>query len=225
MKYFKNIETLFEEIEKDKILKSGYTGRYLTRVIFLDDFNQFNEIINRLGVVKIDLANLLSSEKKWFTSDSLVKLIREQNNSAVIFPLSEVLRFFTNEKMQSTLITIFESQNNSENLTKRIYLPLVGLYEKFTEQFWNKFHRKTEGPPIWKLKSSEGINRIKIYKLETEIKTNLTLISNNQQWLSYWKSERLSPVISVSSTLNRRWKYFLTEDCFENKLLKNIADF
>jgi len=225
LKNISTFEKLLEIIESDKIKIDRSSGRYSTRVIFLDNFSRFNELINSLKVEKIDLSELLSAPNKWFTADDLINLIQNRKESAVIFPLSEILRFYPENKLQSFLTSIFETQNDKNELSKRIFIPLVGLYEKFSENFWDKFHRQKEGAPVWRLQSNDVHTKVKIFKLNTEIKTNIKLISNNKEWLDYWKSEILTPVINTSSSLNRRWNNFLSDDCFESKILNNIADF
>jgi len=222
---FTDIEILFKEIERDKHIKDGISTRYPIRVIFLDDFICFREILSRLTVQQIDLSSLLPGPEKWFTSDYLIDLIRKQTKSSVIYPLSEIIRFFPNDKLQTILTTIFETQNSEETPTNRIYLPLVGLYEKFSEQFWKKFHRQREGAPIWRYKNEECQQRTNIFKLDAEISTRQTLISNNKEWLDFWKTGRKSPVINTASSLNRRWSYFQSDNCFESKTLDNIKVF
>lgn len=224
MKDISTFDELLSIIESDKKNNDYSSGRYSTRVIFLDNFSKLKNLINSLNVDKIDLSKLLSSPTKWFTSDELIKIIQNCEESCVIFPLSEILRFYSDRQLQSFLTSVFESQNIIDK-SKRIYIPLVGLYEKFSEEFWVKFHRQKEGAPVWKLSSFDHHDKVKIYKLNTEINTSIKLISNNLEWLDYWKSEIITPVINTSSTLNRRWINFLSDDCFESRILNDVSEF
>jgi len=222
---FDDIDLLLKEIERDKLNRDGSSSRYCTRVIFFDSFHNFKLLIEKLGVSQIDLSNKLSSPQKWFTFSYLIKLIQDQNKSTIIYPLSEIIRFYSNEQLRSFLTTLFETQNSEESLDRRIYVPLVGLYEKFSSEFWNRYHRQNEGPPVWRYVSHTSREKIKIYKLDTNIKTDLSLITNNIEWLNFWKIEKQNPVISTSSSLNRRWHFFQSDDCYDARVLDNISDF
>ena len=133
MKFINSFDVLLDVIENDRTKFDRSSGRYSTRVIFLDNFTLFKELISSLNLKRIDLSNLLPSPTKWFTSDELIKLIQDCDESCVIYPLSEILRFYTDRQLQSFLTSVFETQNN-ENKSKRVYIPLVGLYEKFSEE-------------------------------------------------------------------------------------------
>lgn len=225
MKQFYDFNDLIKEIKIDSEIKKGSRGRYFTRLIFLNDFNDFEEFLCELDVEKINLADNLNSPRKWFSFDKIIKTIVEKENSFIIYPLSEILRFSSRTALQSLLTTVVESQNKHDNLKKRCYIPLVGLYEKITNNFINKFHRKNEGPPIWRLVNSIENKKITVYKLDTKIKTKLKTIENNKQWLNFWKKRNRNPLISNSSSLNNRWDNFLSDSCFSSKSLHNISEF
>ena len=224
MKDISTFNDLLSIIESDKKNNDYSSGRYSTRVIFLDNFTKLKKLIKTLNVNEIDLSKLLSSPTRWFTSDELITIIQNCEESCVIFPFSEILRFYSDRQLQSFLTSVFETQNIIDK-SKRIYIPLVGLYEKFSEEFWVKFHRQKEGAPVWKLCSFDHHDKVKIYKLNTEINTSIKLITNNLEWLDYWKSEIITPVINIASTLNRRWNNFLSDDCFESRILNDVSEF
>ena len=94
MKNISTFDELLQVIESDKVNLDGSSGRYFIRVIFLDNFTRFNELLNSLKTEKLDLSELLSAPNKWFTSDDLINLIQNHKDSTVIFPLSEILRFY-----------------------------------------------------------------------------------------------------------------------------------
>ncbi|MBN1971814.1 MAG: BREX-4 system phosphatase PglZ [Candidatus Delongbacteria bacterium] len=216
---FDSIEQLYKTIDEDLNLSSGSHVRFPIRIIFLSNYADFFNLLTYLKVKKIDLSRIMPSDNYWYKSKEIQDIISLQVESCVIYPLSEVLRFLPNNELQSILGTLVGIEN-TENVRQRIYIPLIGMLGKFSSQFWKRYYRHDEGAKVWSyIRVPESI--INIYRLESDISTKLPLIENNRQWLSYWLSDRHSPVISVAKSLNTRWKNFLPDICFKEHSLEN----
>ena len=216
---YNTVEQLINVIDDDNKLKVGSHVRFPIRVIFLSNFSDFSILMSHLKVKKIDLSQNQPTDNYWYKPHEILNLISSQSESCIIYPLSEILRFLPDNELQSLLGSIFGIENTI-NVSQRIYIPLIGMQGKFSNQFWNNYYRQDEGAKVWSLSSSLE-QKINIYQLNSDISTKLPLIENNKQWLSYWLSNRKTPLISIARSLNERWKNFLPDRCFNVNVLDN----
>ncbi|MDD4309200.1 MAG: BREX-4 system phosphatase PglZ [Candidatus Cloacimonetes bacterium] len=218
---FSKLESLIAEVATDTQVESGAQGRYPVRVILLDDFYHYMSLINKLNVRQIDLSELLESEDSWFGLSSLCDLVNNITESAVLYPVSEVLRFYSKDKLSGFFSSVLLKQNTHDC---RIYLPIVGLQDRFY-QFWNTFNRKAEGPPVWYLNTPADYQKtITVYTCDSSIESCISTISNNRDWLQYWRTERATPIITKTPSLKLRWDEFLPNGCFEKENLDTPRD-
>jgi len=219
---FENIPDLLAEVAKDSSLEGGSHGRYPIRFILLDDFHYYKELIGALRLPEIDLADKLERDDAWIGASALIDIVNGIERSSVIYPVSEVLRFYDQDKAIGFFASVFLRQNKG-NI--RVYVPLVGLKEVFF-RFWENYNRKEEGPPVWYLQTAqEDQSPETVYLCDESINTKLRVLENNRQWLQYWSTDQRGPIITKTKSLKHRWSKFLPNGCFNKELLANPKDF
>jgi hypothetical protein len=223
---FYSLEELYNRIRHDKNSQKISDRRFPVRFIFINSFKELREIIRFLikncNVESREITELLSDKNLWLTTDEVVDWIKELSNNAVVAPLSEFLRFQGKEDFYITLksLTEIEKQNNI-----RIYIPLVGLWERFEQEFWTNFYRKEEWAPVWKLETS--FQKITIYQINFDLDCknifleNLAVISTTEEWLSVWKRKNVKGILSLSKPLSYFYKNFLPDQAFELREVLN----
>ncbi|AGB05211.1 hypothetical protein AciM339_1351 [Aciduliprofundum sp. MAR08-339] len=227
---FHSLKELYARIKQDKNSKMPSDRRFPVRLIFLNSFEELREIIRFLvkncNVESREITELLSDKNRWLTTDEIVNWIREISNNAVVVPLSEFLRFQSKEDFYITLksLTEIEKQNNI-----RIYIPLVGLWERFEQEFWTNFYRKEEWASVWKLETSSQKTIIYQINFDLDYKNllleNFVLVSTTEEWLSVWKRENVKGILSLSQSLSYFYKNFLPDQAFELKGISNQKEF
>ena len=227
---FYSLEELYNRIKQDKYSERISDRRFPVRFIFINSFEELREIIRFLvkscNVKSREITELLSDKNQWLTTDEIVNWIKEMSNNAVVAPLSEFLRFQGKEYFYITLksLTEIEKQNNI-----RIYIPLVGLWERFEQEFWTNFYRKEEWAPVWKLETSS--QKITIYQINFDLDyknislKNLAVISTTEEWLSVRKRENVKGILSLSKPLSYFYKNFLPDQAFELREISNQKEF
>lgn len=237
IKEISSLEDLCKEIKEDKKTKIPSSRRYIVRFIFLNSFESLKQIVECLkkeNNMLLDISKLLPKEDGWVTSEDILYKINEivetEKENVVVFPLSEILRFFSKEKFASTINKLSEIENKDI----RLYIPLVGLWERFKNEFWDNFHRKENWVPIWKLKKNKEENdgKIKIFQvnfhLEFKIKNpSALIITTTNEWLNLWNNNNIATakVISSSHSLNFLSESFLPDDMFELEKINNQKDY
>ena len=193
---FHSLEELYDRIKQDRYSKRISDRRFPVRFIFINSFEELREIIRFLikncNVESREITELLSDKNQWLTTDEIVNWVKGISNNAVVAPLSEFLRFQDKENFYTTLksLTEIEKQNNI-----RIYIPLLGLWERFEQEFWTNFYRKEEWASVWKLETFS--RKIIIYQINFDLEyknislENLAVITTTEEWLSVWKRENV----------------------------------
>ncbi|MBD3337554.1 MAG: BREX-4 system phosphatase PglZ, partial [Candidatus Lokiarchaeota archaeon] len=226
IKIVNTIEELFSSIEKDKISNSPTDKRYPIRLIFVNSFRIFNSIIKYLNkqTKLIELSSFLPHNDGWITPDKLIREMRKVNSTALIVPFSEVLRFTKPDIFNSILVSLFEIENSQDNLDNRIYIPMLGLWERFEKEFYEKFHRKSEWATIWRIQEQLE-KQVIIYQINFPIKTNRTFLKTSSDWLNLWKCNKIDYLISRSKSLGYLYENFLPDTIFKMEELPDHKAF
>lgn len=224
---FSTLNELEEAINKDKTEFNISANRYPIRFIFLNSHEELKKIVNLLikkGAKKKDLSSFLISKNSWLSDDEIVRKIDEINETSVIVPFSEFIRFSD----PTSFTQILTSLALFENKGIKLYIPLVGLWERFENLFWSHFYKKTEWAPIWKLETPS--KQIKIYQVDYELSDKIKpkgfeLISNTAEWFDLWKKDDLHEFISLPKQLSLFYKNSFPDETFTQDIINTPKEF
>jgi hypothetical protein len=234
IKNFKSIEELFHAIETDKKASSPSAQRYPLRLIFLNNFDSFKDIISYLSkhdATILQLKTLLPHDDGWFTLDNVLNSVKLLRKDTVVVPFSEMLRFFPAIEFNTIIISLFEIESSSINYFRRIYIPLVGLKERFEKDFLRTFHRRDNWAPIWNLEERLD-KKIKIYQVAYNtgfeacaVPKDFKTINSTSDWLELWKQDNLDNIICKSKSMACLYEKFLPDAIFFLEKIDNQKDY
>ena len=229
---FRSFDTLTQEIIKDSSSTDMLAQRYSVRFIMLNNFTEFQSLAKfmvNIGVDSLDLETLIDDEDKdtWITKDTLKEAIKSTTKSTFVTPFSELVRFYSDEEFRGFLneIMLLEDIHNPK---KRIYLPLIGLQNRFTD-FLNHFARIKESAPVWKYDAEKQTVEVYFTKYK-----NFTIPTSDKQcqldslhdWLRFWKvqapQERL---VCTSRPIAAKYKHSKPDNIFTFTHISNAYDF
>ena len=215
-----------QEIVKDAKIRNMVNRRYPVRFIFSNNRAQFRELLIRLLNITdkhIDLSELCNADV-FPTKQDIFKKIEDLLSSprSLIYPISEVLRFYQDNDFKSFFNYLMDSIENPPSANNRIYLPLYGIWTPFQNYVLQKFSRKHQWAPIWKL-HTEDETESEIYRVTFPVTNGPKFITNAQEWLTLWKEDYESRYYSTSENLNYLAKRFLPDEVFV--LSKEINDY
>lgn len=225
LKEFNSFNDLFLEIEEDKNSKN----RYPVRFIFLNSFEELNEVIEHLkNFSDVVFLDSLLDNMQWLTKDSILLEIKnklKEDSRLVVVPLSEFLRFTPTNDFYGLLKALSEIETNDYS---RIYIPLVGLYKRFKKEFIDEFYRKDEWAPIWKLVGN--IKPVTIYHATFNFDDTLQLpefeiIKSTTDWFNLWRNPGTMKVLSFSKVIQVFHSKWLPDEIFNLKIIKNQKEF
>lgn len=236
IKVFSSIDELISEIQSDRHSNNILTNRYAVRFIMLDNFSIFQKLslsLTELGVATFGLEKLLLPDKKdgWITQDELKNVIKRLDNTTIVSPLSEIVRFYDEERFFAFFNEIALLENNHYKLNRRIYIPLIGLESRFNK-FLTSFGRIEESAPIWAVKSEKtqpvtiyltpSIDNSKQYSFPQKYRGLETMYD----WLLFWKTKAPTEKIICSSLpINVYHKRSQPDNIFDIQLIETAFEF
>ena len=201
---FDSYEALINAIEADITSRDFLAQRYGVRFIMLNNFETFQELAKFLQEKNVELIGLesildVNDPDSWITTDMLKKRIFECRKPSLITPFSELVRFYPEEQFRGFFSEIILSE---ESKGKRIYIPIIGLQNRFTD-FLSHFGRLQESAPIWQYLSEPQSVEVYLVKKYNDIKLPTTSkrchLSSLREWLRFWKDQAPQEKIICSS--------------------------
>ena len=216
---FSNTIELKEEIVNDLETFDISANRYPVRFIFLNSHEELRDLVSVLTDTskKTELSSFLFKENSWLSGDQVIKEIKKYEENVVIVPFSEFIRFTDDEDFNKIFTSLAEIENTDYDNKYRLYIPLVGLWERFNKIFWKNFFKKDHWAPIWKLDTSPKL--INIFQINFDFKkgintNDLELITNSKEWFELWKKEDVNNIISLPKQLSIFFNDYLNDQTF-----------
>ena len=224
---FSELADLKDMIKEDFENFDVTAHRFPIRFIFLNSHEELKEVtdlmVNENNL--IELTSFLSKDNGWLTPNDIIKNIEKISDNSIVVPLSEFIRFLDDQKFESVLSALAEIENPSI----RIYIPLVGLWDRFEDLFYDRFYRQDDWAPIWKLNSEN--KSIKIYQLAFDFNKNiktkdLILISNTKEWFELWKNDDdFEEIISLVKPILINFHNSVPDQTFSQDVIKTPREY
>jgi len=226
IKEIQSCQELINEIKYDKVDKTTFAQRYPIRFIFLNNIYTQKGIIEDLSqrFEMIELSKYLPHDDGWLTMDKIISVVKATVKDSIIISLSEILRFMQPIAFNTLLVSLCEIENTNEYSSKRIYIPMLGMWNRFKKEFYDNFHRKNEGLILWKVSESE-YKKINILQNNNKIESNIVTINSTKDWLNLWKNiNEIDTILSRSKSLGYLYKEFLPDNTFSMAEVSNTKD-
>lgn len=232
VKVFDSFEGLTHEIMRDKETRDMLAQRYAVRFIMLNNFNEFKTLAKfmaNIGVEFLDLETLITDgeDDEWITKDTLKEAIKACKSSTFVTPFSEVVRFYNDEDFRGFFneIMLLEDIHNPQ---KRIYIPLIGLQNRFTD-FLNHFARIQESAPIWRYDAASQSVEVFFSKYKDFVLPNGTVqcqLDSLRDWLKFWKVQAPQErIVCTSMPIAAKYKYSKPDNIFNFTKIANAYEF
>lgn len=229
---FNSFEELTREIIADKESNDMLAQRYAIRFIMLNNFHEFKELAKfmvNIGVDFLDLENLISENEddEWITKDTLKKAIKACKVSTFVTPFSEIVRFYNDEDFRGFFneIMLLEDTHHPK---KRIYIPLIGLQNRFTD-FLNHFARREESGPIWRYDAENQSVEVFFTRYKDFTLPNAGVqcqLRNLREWLKFWKVQAPQErIVCTSRPIASKYKYSKPDNIFNFTPIANAYEF
>ncbi len=232
VKIFSSFGELTQEIIRDKETRDMLGQRYAVRFIMLNNFNEFKELakfMTNIGVDMLDLEMLIDAGEDdiWITKDTLKDAIKTCKKSTFITPFSEVVRFYNDDDFRGFFNEIMLLED-IHNPNKRIYIPLIGLQNRFTD-FLNHFARIQESAPIWRYDAEAQSVEVFFAKYKDFVLPNESVqcqLDSLRDWLMFWKKQAPQErIVCTSVPIAAKYKYSKPDNIFNFTRIANAYEF
>jgi hypothetical protein len=195
IKEFSTLDALETEIRNDLVSKDVLAQRYCVRFIMLNNFDAYRKLFkfltDDLNVNTFDLEDLAYGEDKTVTIDALINEVQSFDQTTLITPFSELVRFYKEDDFRGFFNDIILSEDINHP-QKRIYIPIIGLHNRFTD-FLKNFGRIQESAPIWQYYTPSA-DKVTVYISKYkhfDIAENLGIcqLATMREWLKFWKKQ------------------------------------
>ena len=231
IKNFPSFEELIVAIKGDIITRDFLSRRYNVRFIMLNSFDTLRKLVlelQDLGVEMVTLDGLIPSDEPdaWITTDALKEKVFSCTKPSLITPFSELVRFYPDELFRGFFSEIILSERSQTN---RIYIPIIGLENRFTD-FLSHFGRLSECAPIWQYNDSEP-QSVEVYVIQKYKDLNPTVVGKRchlrtlSEWLQFWKEAPKEKIICSSLPIIVNHKHARPDNIFKFPLITNAYDY
>ena len=227
---FSSLAELTKEIIRDRETHDMLAQRYAVRFIMLNNFNEFKELAKfmaNIGVETLDLETLMEDPDEWITNDELKEAIKACKVPTFVTPFSEVVRFYNDDDFRGFFNEIMLLED-IHNPNKRIYIPLVGLQNRFTD-FLNHFARIQESAPVWRYDAEPQSVDVYFAKYKDFILPNVSIqcqLDTLRDWLMFWKKQAPQKrIICTSTPIAAKHKYSKPDNIFNFTRIANAYEF
>ncbi len=230
---FDSYEGLIGEIKEDMEASAPLRCRYPVRFIILNNFNIWHRLamdLAGLGIKTNNLEDLIAKNRdRWITSDELVNVITECGDKTVVTPFSELVRFYSDADFMGIFNEIILTED-IDHPQKRIYIPLIGLQNRFTG-FLNGFARIEESAPIWayldkEQKTNVFVTEINKDKAKFAERENVKCLDTLYDWLCFWKKQApQQQIVCFSAPVNHRWEFADPDNIFTFKPIRDTREY
>ena len=212
IKVFSSLGELTKEIIRDMDSHEMLAQRYAVRFIMLNNFNEFKELAKfmaNIGVDTLDLETIKEDSDEWITNDELKESIKACKVSTFVTPFSEVVRFYNDDDFRGFFNEIMLLED-IHNPNKRIYIPLVGLQNRFAD-FLNHFARIQESAPVWRYDAEPQSVDVYFAKYKDYVLPNVSIqcqLDSLRDWLMFWKKQAPQKrIVCTSAPIAAKHKY------------------
>lgn len=184
-------EQVIDRVRQDKGIKS----RFPLRIIFVDQFDQYKMITNKLAAIcdgTINIADFCGGTDTYPDFAKIQNLLIEQPSRQIqLLGMGEYLRFaFSREKnaQRRQLISLWNKQQNAQD-TARIILPMYACYDLWERVVPAVDERQAEH--IWRVDATSFTqDRVKVTVFSDAFSSLLPVVGASYgitQWLTSWE--------------------------------------
>lgn len=204
----------------DEVLKKYKKSRFNVKLLLINNYDlvsRIKHLFHENGYKIQDLREFQKSENEWFGSFKLNRIISSINQPTVLFSVSEIVRFYTDEDFKSFFNLIFAIDNRDFN----IYIPIFGLESRFLSDFYHNFYRRDEFDFFYKIDSDYKRITLHVVNFSVSYPNRLDTISD---WLGFYNNPT-NNLICSPLPLAERISNQSNDDLININSIKNEKDF
>lgn len=238
-----DIERIIDQIREDKEKKTSSYRRYPVRFLFLemsnDTQNEIMSIVQKFKGKLLDLSDyIMKKDDGWMTKSRLIKVVKDNTtgmNDVFVLGFSEIIRFFSNEQIQSTVLSLFDIENNDTldpiKSKKRIIFVCFSMMDNVYKVLQKCFSRRDLINPFINPDSSPSGEYREVCFVSSDYQSNIKTnrITSSVEWVGLWRNSSLidfsKPIWCCSDNLYGWYEKSAPDNAFQIDIVNNSKEY
>jgi len=206
------IEELAALVDQDKASNVPSATRYPVRFIFVKDVwcvKNIVEMFKERSAAVLDVSNVFPlnlSSDGFPTASTLFQEIKKENGDLLVVSAGNLIRFWSDDEFGLLMSSFMELENSVRAPSRRIYVILEGMAERFDAVFWDKRRRHIGIDPRWILDSPRSTVRVNMLRFDYQI-SGRNVLPDVKSLAGLWQKTRQDEFICCSQTLRTKTCY------------------
>ncbi len=238
-----DIDEIKRKIAEDKKKVTASYRRYPVRFVFMEMSNNTqNEIMDIVKSTDGELLELsdyiMKKDDGWMTKNRFVQIIRDytsKTKDTYVLGFSELIRFFSKKEIESTVLSLFDIENQSimdtESSRRRIYFVCFSMIDNVYRVLQNSFPRKELLDPFINSDyEASGLYR-EVCFVSNDYSENIkkNKITSSVEWIGLWRHSVVidfsSPIWCCSENLYQWHKKASPDNAFQIDVVRDTKDY
>lgn len=230
---------ILEDKENVTISYRRYPVRFLFMEMSNDTQEEIEELVKSADGELLELSDyIMKKDDGWMTRNRFIQAIKEnasKTKDTYVVGFSELIRFFSNKEIESTVLSLFDIENSNIRDTKcahrKIYFICFSMKSNVYQVLQKSFTRKDLIDPFINADYEfSGVYR-EIYFVSNDYADRITKnkITTSEDWIGLWRHSKLLdfsyPIWCCSESLYKWYGKASPDNAFQIDEIRNAKDY
>lgn len=238
-----DIVEIKQKIKEDKGKHAISYRRYPVRFLFMEmnnnTQNEIEDLVKSSGGELLELSDyIMKKSDGWMTKNRFIQIVKEETSKTkdtYVVGFSELIRFFSNKEIESTVLSLFDIENNnimdSNCAQRRIYLICFSMRDNVYRVLQNSFMRKDLIDPFINADYEFSGDYREVCFVSADYVDNIkkNKITTSVEWIGLWRHSEIidfsSPIWCCSESLYQWHEKASPDNAFQIDVVRNAKDY
>ena len=196
-----DVGAIKQKIAEDKAKSTSSYRRYPVRFLFMEmnnnTQNEIEDLVKSADGELLELSDyIMKKDDGWMTKSRFIQIIKKhtsQTKDTYVVGFSELIRFFSKKEIESTVLSLFDIENNNimdpKCAQRRIYLICFSMIDNVCKVLQNSFARKDLLNPFINDDFDLSGEYREVCFVSNEYASNIkkNKITTSVEWIGLWR--------------------------------------
>ena len=238
-----DVGAIKQKIAEDKAKSTSSYRRYPVRFLFMEmnnnTQNEIEDLVKSADGELLELSDyIMKKDDGWMTKSRFIQIIKKhtsQTKDTYVVGFSELIRFFSKKEIESTVLSLFDIENNNimdpKCAQRRIYLICFSMIDNVCKVLQNSFARKDLLNPFINDDFELSGEYREVCFVSNEYASNIkkNKITTSVEWIGLWRHAEILdftvPIWCCSESLYEWHQKASPDNAFQIDVVKNTKDY
>lgn len=238
-----DVGALKQKISEDKEKTTNSYRRYPVRFLFMEMDNntqdEIEDLVKSFDGELLELSDyIMKKDDGWMTKSRFVQIIKSYaspTKDTFVVGFSELIRFFSKKEIESTVLSLFDIENNNimdpKSAQRRIYFICFSMVDNVQRVLQNSFARKELINPFINSDYEMSGEYREICFVSNDYAANIqkNKITTSVEWIGLWRHAKIidfsTPIWCCSESLYQWHRKASPDNAFQIDVVNNTKDY